>query len=179
MDQQILPIEQLQTGSDPPIYLQSQQQQPQLHASDTSSDSFATSVSGASVSDLAQSIVLKNAVTTPSESTGANPPNTNESGNYVPPKSADFTPSIQDQHADPMDFTLETMTLPGNEDMLPEMEAIRNPTWWRAMMMPGSVNHFLHVILIRFTFARCVGSHGLGLWKGRSKIMPMRKNLLW
>lgn len=178
MGQQILPIEQLQTGSDPPIYLQSQQQQSQLHTSDTSSDSFATSVSGAGVSDLAQSVVLKNAVTNPSDSTGADPPNTNESGNYVPPKSADFTSSIQDQHADPMDSTLETIALPGNEDMLPGMQAIRNPTWWRAMMMPGSVNHFLHVIFIRFTLARCVGSHGLGLLKGRSKVMVMRKNLL-
>ena len=177
MGQQILPIEQLQTGSDP-IYLQSQRQQPQLHTSSTSPNSFVTSVSGASVSDLAQSIVLKNAVTTPSGSTGAIPPNTNESGNYVPPKSADFTSGVQDQHADPMDFTLEPIALPGNEDILAGMQAIQNPTWWRAMMMPGSVNHFLHVILIRLTFACCVGSLGLGLLKGRSKIMPMGKNLL-
>lgn len=177
MGQQILPIEQLKTGSDPPIYLQSQQQ-PQLHTSNTSSNSFATSVSGASVSDLARSVVLKNAGTTPSGSTGAIPPNTNESGNYVPPKSADFTFGVQDQRGEPMDFTLEPIALPRNEDMLAGMQAIRNPTWWRAMMMPGSVNHFLHVILIRLTFACCVGSLGLGLLKGRPKIMPMRKNLL-
>ncbi|KAI9447291.1 hypothetical protein F5148DRAFT_726059 [Russula earlei] len=36
-----------------------------------------------------------------------------------------------------MDFTFDTITTPGNDDLLATMQAIQNPTWWQNMMTPG------------------------------------------
>ncbi|KAI9447123.1 hypothetical protein F5148DRAFT_1252537 [Russula earlei] len=36
-----------------------------------------------------------------------------------------------------MDFTFDTITTPGNDDLLATMQAIQNPTWWQNIMMPG------------------------------------------
>jgi len=62
----------------------------------------------------------------------------------------EFTSGVQERHdADLMDFTFDPITAPGNEDMLAAMQAIQNPTWWRTMMMPGSADISLHVLLVR------------------------------
>jgi hypothetical protein len=65
--------------------------------------------------------------------------NGNRTGNYVLGHPADFTFGVQDQQADLMDFTFDTITTPGSEDMLAAMQAIQNLMWWHTMMMPGSV----------------------------------------
>jgi hypothetical protein len=76
--------------------------------------------------------------------------NGNGTGNYILGQSADFAFGVQGQQADLMDFTFDPITSPGNEDMLAAMQAIQNPTWWRTMMMPGSVECvILCVILVR------------------------------
>ncbi|KAI9507085.1 hypothetical protein F5148DRAFT_1208424 [Russula earlei] len=36
-----------------------------------------------------------------------------------------------------MDFTFDTITTPGNDDLPATMQAFQNPTWWQNMMMPG------------------------------------------
>jgi hypothetical protein len=43
----------------------------------------------------------------------------------------------QDQPSEAMDFTFDTITTAGSDDMLAAMRAIQNPTWWHTMMMPG------------------------------------------
>ena len=51
-----------------------------------------------------------------------------------------------------MDFSVDPITTPGN-DMLAAMQAIQNPTWWRAVMMPGSVERVLVASLSRNLFS--------------------------
>jgi hypothetical protein len=82
-------------------------------------------------------VTAQNEMTDPAVSVSADG---NGTGHYVLSQSADFTFGVQgQQQADLMDFTFDPITTPGNEDMLAAMQAIQNPTWWRTMMMPGSV----------------------------------------
>jgi hypothetical protein len=144
MHQQGPPTEQMPTGSNTPVYQQQQQQQQQQQppTHNTNSNSFATNVNNASAPDLAQSVALNTGVKASSELADAVPANANGTGNYILSESTDFTFGVQGQPDDLMDFTFDPITTPGNDDMLAAMQAIQNPTWWRTMMMPGSVDRF-------------------------------------
>ena len=67
------------------------------------------------------------------------------SGNYT----FDVTFEVTGQYGDLMDFTFDPITAPGNEDMLAVMQAIQSPTWLGNMLMPGSVDCPLDVVLVR------------------------------
>ena len=151
MHQQGPPTEQIPTGSNTPVYQQQQQQQQHPPTHNTNTNSFATGVNNASAPDLAQAVTVNTGVTTPSELVDAVPVNANETGNYVLRESTDFTFGVQDQPDDLMDFSFDPITMPGNDDMLATMQAIQSPTWWRTMMMPGSVDRFfLHILILSF-----------------------------
>jgi len=144
MHQQGPPTEQPQTGSSAPVYQQPEQPQPpQSH--NGGSNSFASGVSGgagAGGPNMGQSVALNSGVTARNEmsdSAVSVSANGNGLGNYVLGQSADFAFGVEGQHADLMDFTFDTITTPGSEDMLAAMQAIQNPTWWHTMMMPGFV----------------------------------------
>jgi hypothetical protein len=161
MHQQGPPTEQTPNGSNTPVYQQLQQQPPPTH--NTNTNSFATGVNSASGPDLAQSVALNTGVRAPSELADAVPANANGTGSYVLGESTDFTFGVQGQPDDLMDFTFDPITTPGNDDMLAAMQAIQNPTWWRTMMMPGSVDGFSsHQSFLSFlSFAFRVASFGL------------------
>jgi len=131
MHQQGPPTQQMQTGSNAPVY-QHPMQQPQPSHS-TSSTGFATGVRGA---DLPPSMVLNGGVTLPNGTMEMG--NSDSPGNYTfdPPG---FTFGVTEQH-DPselMDFSFDPITTPGNDDLLAAMQAIQSPTWFGNMLMPG------------------------------------------
>ncbi|KAI9450690.1 hypothetical protein F5148DRAFT_577477 [Russula earlei] len=115
---------------------QRQQQQPAPPPQNTTSSSLSSGVSGnAGAPDSHQSV--------PQNSGAAAPPNftnavsTEGPGNYVLEQPPDFTFGVTGQPGELMDFTFDTITTPGNNDLLATMQAIQNPTWWQNMMMPG------------------------------------------
>ena len=68
---------------------------------------------------------------------------------YTLDKPPDFTFGVTDpSHGNLMDFTFDPIVAPGNENMLAAMQAIQSPTWLGNMMMPGSVDGLLHVVLV-------------------------------
>ena len=56
--------------------------------------------------------------------------------------SPEFTFGVTEQPGDRMDFTFDTITAPGNDELLAAMQAIQNPAWWQNYMMPGSAKPF-------------------------------------
>ena len=72
----------------------------------------------------------------------------NKTGGRYDFEPSDSTFGVQDD-ANLMDFTFDPITTPGNEDMLGAIQATQNPTLWREMMMPGSADISLHVLLVR------------------------------
>jgi hypothetical protein len=143
MHQQGPPTQQMQTGSNAPVY-QHPVQQPQPSHS-TSSTGFATGVRGA---DLPPSMVLNGGVTLPNGTMEMG--NSDSPGNYTF-DSPGFTFGVTEQH-DPgelMDFSFDPITTPGNDDLLAAMQAIQSPTWFGNMLMPGSVDGPFHVVLVR------------------------------
>jgi hypothetical protein len=177
MPQQGPPTEQMPTGSNTPVYQQQQQQQ-QAPTHSTNTNSFTTSVNNAGAPELAQSVALNTGVTAPSELADAVPASANGTGNYVLGESTDFTFGVQGQPDDLMDFTFDPITTPGNEDMLAAMQAIQNPTWWRTMMMPGSVlDRFFSLSHRTYFFAFRVAS--FGLLKSRDKTILARSEMAY
>ena len=73
----------------------------------------------------------------------------NTGGQNKPASPPEFTFGVQERHDDLMDFTFDPITTPGDEDMLAAMQAVQNPSWRRTMMMPGSADISLHVLLVR------------------------------
>ncbi|KAI9452824.1 hypothetical protein F5148DRAFT_1370318 [Russula earlei] len=132
MPQQGPPPQQIQTGSSTQMYQQPpqppqpqppqqqqqrQQQQPAPPPQNTTSSSLSSGVSG-----------------------NAGAPDSHHStegrGNYVLEQPPDLTFGVTGQPGELMDFTFDTITTPGNDDLLATMQAIQNPTWWQNMMMP-------------------------------------------
>jgi hypothetical protein len=133
MHQQGPPTQQMQTGSNTPVY-QHPMQQPQPSHS-TNSNRFATGVRGASAPDLPPSMALNGGVTVPKESIETG--NSNSPGNYTFDLSPDFAFGVTEQQAELMDFTFDPITAPGNDEMLAAMQAIQSPNWFGNMLMPG------------------------------------------
>ncbi|KAH9995295.1 fungal-specific transcription factor domain-containing protein [Russula vinacea] len=133
MHQQGPPTQQMQTGSNAPVYQQHPIQQPQPSHS-TNSTHFATGVGGTSASDLPPSMVLNGGVMLPTGSMEMG--NSDSPGNYTF-DSPDFAFGGTEQHSDLMDFTFDPITTPGNDDLLAAMQAIQSPTWFGSMLMPG------------------------------------------
>jgi hypothetical protein len=63
--------------------------------------------------------------------------------------SPDFTFGATGQDDDFMDFTFDPITTPGNEDVHAAMQAIQSPKWLENMLMPGSVDDPLYIVLAR------------------------------
>ncbi|KAI9459822.1 hypothetical protein F5148DRAFT_1150807 [Russula earlei] len=91
--------------------------------------------SNAGAPDLHQSVPQNSGATAPSNFTNA--VSTEGPGNYVLEQPPDFMFGVAGQPGELMDFTFDTITTPGNDDLLATMQAIQNPTWWQNMMMPG------------------------------------------
>ncbi|KAI9508712.1 fungal-specific transcription factor domain-containing protein [Russula earlei] len=150
MPQQGPPPQQMQTGSSTPRYQQPpqssqpqppqqqqqrQQQQPAPPQNTTSSSLSSGVSSNAGAPDLHQSVPQNSGATAPPNVTNA--VSTEGPGNYVLEQPPDFMFGVAGQPDDLMDFTFDTITTPGNDDLLATMQAIQNPTWWQNMMMPG------------------------------------------
>jgi len=139
MPQHEPPPQQFQTGSSTPRY-QPPPPQPSQSRS-TSSTSLPTGVNNTSAPDLQQSAVSQNSgVTAPTGFAEAVPVTGGLPGNYVldvDGPSPDFTFGVTGQAGDRMDFTFDTITTPGNDELLAAMQAIQNPAWWQNYMMPG------------------------------------------
>jgi hypothetical protein len=100
-------------------------QQPQPSHS-IKSTRFATGVRGASAPDLPPSTTLNSGVTAPKGSMETG--NSDSPGNYTFGLSPDFTFGTTEQDGDLMDFKFDTITAPGNDEMLAAMQAIQSPT---------------------------------------------------
>ncbi|KAI9445815.1 hypothetical protein F5148DRAFT_1153666 [Russula earlei] len=164
MPQQGPPPQQMQTGSSTPRYQQppqppqpqppqQQQQRPQeqlaLPPQNTTSSSLSSGVSGnAGTPDLHQSVLQNSGAT--ALPNFMNAVSTEGRGNYVLEQPPDFMFGVAGQPGELMDFTFDTITTPGNDDVLATMQAIQNPTWWQNMMMPGSADACLYIISTRF-----------------------------
>ncbi|KAI9450175.1 hypothetical protein F5148DRAFT_1370891 [Russula earlei] len=150
MPQQGPPSQQMQTGSSTPRYQQPpqpsqpqppqqqqqrQQQQPAPPQNTTSSSLLSGVSSNAGTPDLHQSMPQNSGATAPPNFT--NTVLMEGPGNYVLEQPPDFMFGVAGQPDDLMDFTFDTITTPGNDDLLATMQAIQNPTWWQNMMMPG------------------------------------------
>jgi hypothetical protein len=107
-------------------------------------------VSSASIHDSPQFKAMDCNVTIKNESmdSDAVAAKANKTGGRYDFEPSDSTFGVQDD-ANLMDFTFDPITTPGNEDMLGAIQATQNPTLWREMMMPGSADISLHVLLVR------------------------------
>jgi hypothetical protein len=152
-DQQGPPTQQVQTGSGAPAY------RPSLPQPQASHGTGATGVRGAKAPDLPPTMALSSG----DESTGTkNSDGLNNYtsdglgnytsdglGNYTFDASPDFTFGVTGQHDDLMDFAFDSITVPGNDDMLAAMQAIQSPNWLGNMLMPGSVGCLFRIVLVR------------------------------
>ncbi|KAI9508632.1 hypothetical protein F5148DRAFT_1148883 [Russula earlei] len=114
----------------------------------TTSSSLSSGVSSnAGAPDLHQSVPQNSGATAPPNFTNA--VSTEGPGNYVLEQPPDFMFGVVGQPGELMDFTFDTITTPGNDDLLATMQAIQNPTWWQNMTMPGSADTCLYILSTR------------------------------
>ena len=113
----------------------------------TISTRFTTAVEGSSAPDLPLSMGLNGEMPVLNES--MEKMKLGDLGDYTLDASPEYMSGDTDHQRGNLMFSFDPTNSPGNEDMLSAVHRIQNPTWLENILLPGSADGPLHVVLFK------------------------------